>query len=169
MVRRPATSKRTDTLFPYTTLCRSRQRELDPGRQLHRHKMMQCREQMTAHFKDKDGDGQHQRDPEATRHVDQFGTRPSVGGDHFRLEPHAADGTGAGMVLPDFGVHRAGPDRPRRGIHHPVGRRDQIMFWIADEFRAAASTTKMILMVGMGCMMRRLLWIDSHANQKEGV
>src|SRR3546814_687795 len=76
---------------------------------------------------------------------------------------HAADGTGAGMVLPDFGVHRAGPDRPRRGIHHPVGRRDQIMFWIADEFRAAASTTKMILMVGMGCMMRRLLWIDSHA------
>src|SRR3546814_1360564 len=28
-----------------------RQRELDPGRQLHRHKMMQCREQMTAHFK----------------------------------------------------------------------------------------------------------------------
>src|SRR3546814_209497 len=109
------------------------------------------------------GDGQHQRDPEATRHVDQFGTRPSVGGDHFRLEPHAADGTGAGMVLPDFGVHRAGPDRPRRGIHHPVGRRDQIMFWIADEFRAAASTTKMILMVGMGCMMRRLLWIDSHA------
>src|SRR3546814_3750571 len=68
-----------------------RQRELDPGRQLHRHKMMQCREQMTAHFKDKDGDGQHQRDPEATRHVDQFGTRPSVGGDHFRLEPHAAD------------------------------------------------------------------------------
>src|SRR3546814_10265325 len=37
------------------------------------------------------------------------------------------------------------------------------MFWIADEFRAAASTTKMILMVGMGCMMRRLLWIDSHA------
>src|SRR3546814_1244782 len=33
----------------------------------------------------------------------------------------------------------------------------------SDEFRAAASTTKMILMVGMGCMMRRLLWIDSHA------
>src|SRR3546814_19102791 len=58
---------------------------------------------------------------------------------------------------------RAGPDRPRRGIHHPVGRRDQIMFWIADEFRAAASTTQMILMVGMGCMMRRLLWLDSHA------
>src|SRR3546814_2642685 len=76
---------------------------------------------------------------------------------------HAADGTGAGMVLPDFGVHRAGPDRPRRGIHHPVGRRDQIMFWIDDEFRAAVRTTKLILMAGLGCMMRRLMWIDSHA------
>src|SRR3546814_1438207 len=63
-----------------------RQRELDPGRQLHRHKMMQCREQMTAHFKVKDGDGQHQSDPEATRHVDQFGTRPSV-----RSETHTSE------------------------------------------------------------------------------
>src|SRR3546814_11663870 len=29
MIRRPPRSKRTDTLFPYTTLCRSRRRALD--------------------------------------------------------------------------------------------------------------------------------------------
>src|SRR3546814_1520305 len=65
---------------------RRRQGKLDPGRELHGHEMMQRREEMTAHFKHKDGERQDQRDPEAARHVDQFGARPGVGGNHFRLE-----------------------------------------------------------------------------------
>src|SRR3546814_6485958 len=32
MLRRPPRSTRTDTLFPYATLCRSRHREVDPLR-----------------------------------------------------------------------------------------------------------------------------------------
>ena len=53
---------------------------------------------------------QRQADPEAARHVDEFGIGAGVGGRHLRFQRHAADRAGAGADLADLRVHRAGVD-----------------------------------------------------------
>src|SRR3546814_7129555 len=47
MIRRPPRSTRTDTLFPYTTLFRSR-----PGRDRGRHALRRTRDRKSAHARD---------------------------------------------------------------------------------------------------------------------
>src|SRR3546814_20051962 len=48
MIRRPPRSTRTDTLFPYTTLFRSQQRDL-AARRVHRRVVLELREFLSRH------------------------------------------------------------------------------------------------------------------------
>src|SRR3546814_16424168 len=91
MIRRPPRSTRTDTLFSSTTLFLS---------------------DMAAHLEDEYRQSEDEADPEAPGHVDQLIAGAALGAHSRRLERHAADRTGAGMVLPNFRVHGERPDRP---------------------------------------------------------
>ena len=91
---------------------RRRERQLDPVGKRFRHKLMQASE-MPAHLEHEDGDGERERDPEAPRHVDEFGARARRFRGDLRLQRHAADRAGAGMVLTNLRMHRAGVDRAR--------------------------------------------------------
>ena len=69
------------------------------------------RAEMVAHL---DGHHRHRKrkpDPEAARHVDEFGIGTGGSAWHLRLQRHAADRAGAGADLADLWVHRAGVDR----------------------------------------------------------
>src|SRR3546814_3358791 len=65
---------------------------------------------MTSHFQNQHRQREHEPDPEAAGHVDEFGARPRLGSRGLRFQRHAADRTGAGMVLADLRMHWAGPD-----------------------------------------------------------
>src|SRR3546814_18621103 len=54
-----------------------RQHELNPSRHALGEEVMQCREQMPAHFEQEYGDCQRKGDPEAPRHIEEFGARRS--------------------------------------------------------------------------------------------
>src|SRR3546814_162429 len=81
----------------------------------------------------------------------------------MRISDWSSDVCSSDLVLPDLLVHRAGPNRARRGVHHPIGRLVQIVLGITDEFLAASGAAKMIVMAGMGRVMRCLVRIDGHA------
>ena len=67
-------------------------------------------------------------DPEAPRHVGEFGIGSALGGDDVRLERHAADRAGARAVLPDLRMHRAGVDRARPAPARPCAARGERYF-----------------------------------------
>src|SRR3546814_19486046 len=73
--------------------------------------MMDSWEDMAAHLEDEYRQSEDEADPEAPGHVDQLIAGAALGAHSRRLERHAADRTGAGMVLPNFRVHGARPDR----------------------------------------------------------
>src|SRR3546814_2431424 len=85
MLRRPPRSTRTDTLFPYTTLFRS------PCREPRRNQLVERGAQMTSHFQNQHRQREHEPDPEAAGHVDEFGARPRLGSRGLRFQRHAAD------------------------------------------------------------------------------
>ena len=71
---------------------------------------------MTAHLQDDRRKGKHKADPEAPRHVREFGIWRRVQRCHFGLQRHAADRAVSGTDLADLRMHRAGVDRAfRRG------------------------------------------------------
>src|SRR3546814_10251883 len=67
------------------------------------------------------------------------------------------------MVLADLRVHRAGPHRSRRDLRRGSGRLVQITLGIGNELRPAAGTAEVMVMAGMGRVMRRPVRIDGHA------
>ncbi len=67
-----------------------------------------------AHLQREDRHRQHEADPEAPRHVGEFGIGAAIGGHQFGFERHAADRAGARPDLPDLRMHRAGVDRALR-------------------------------------------------------
>ena len=105
---------------------------------------MQPRDEVAAHAEDHDRDGQDDADPEAAGHVAQFLGRAGVRGDDDGLEGHPADGAGAGAVLADLGVHRAGVlDR----LALTRGRLP--MFWLSCMLGAATCGTVREAMAGV--------------------
>jgi hypothetical protein len=136
------------------------QHGLHKVRQHRRDQMMQGRHDMPAHFQHEHRQGQHRGEKEPATHIEIFGARTAVEGCLFRLQRHAADGARAG-ILPHLWVHGANPDgscgRLRRF------RRCEIALRIGEEFRAATGAAEMIVMTGMGCMMRAGQGIDHHA------
>src|SRR3546814_4098228 len=68
---------------------------------------------MTAHCEQEHRNRERKREPEPGRHIDELGARPRLGGYGFRLQGHAADGTGSRVILPHLGMHRACPQRTR--------------------------------------------------------
>src|SRR3546814_10697401 len=69
---------------------------------------------MPAHLEQEHGHSERQSDPEAPRHIDEFGTESGLGRRDLGFERHAADRTGSWSRPTDFGMHRTGPDRGRR-------------------------------------------------------
>jgi hypothetical protein len=71
-------------------------------------------EEMTTHFQGHRRNGKHKPDPEAPRHVREFGIWRRIERCHFGLQRHAADRTVSGTDLADLRMHRAGVDRALR-------------------------------------------------------
>ncbi len=95
-------------------------------------------DQVTAHFQNDRGHGEHEADPEPARHIREFGIGRRIeardlrlqrhaadrAGEFgigrrieardLRLQRHAADRAGAGTDLADLRMHRAGVDRALR-------------------------------------------------------
>src|SRR5512136_2970341 len=102
---------------------------------------------MSAHFKGEDWQRQHQADPEAARHVDEFGIGSDLGARDFRLKRHAAHWARAGSDLADLGMHRASVDG---AFAHGLGfAYAQIFLRIADELGAAAGGAEIKSMAAM--------------------
>ena len=78
--------------------------------------MAEHQAEMAAHLEHEHRQGQHQRDPEPPRHVDQFGIAGLVERDLLGLQRHAADRATARSDLPHLRMHRTGVDGAgRRG------------------------------------------------------
>ena len=100
--------------------------------------------EMAAHLERDHRDGEREADPEAPRHVDEFGIRARRPRSRLRFERHAADRAGARADLADLRMHRAGVDRARRrgprrrlaGCGREVARR------VRDEILAAAGAAE---------------------------
>ena len=99
-----------------------RERELNPARGVAIRPGLrgECRNQVS-HRQDKHRQRKRGADPKAPGHVAQFGVllvvRDRCHG--HRFQRHAADRAIAGMVLLDFGVHRAGVNRFARSRRDP--------------------------------------------------
>lgn len=117
---------------------------------------------MTAHFEHEDRSGENQPDPETPCHVGEFGAGAAVGRHHQRLQRHAADRAASRPVLPDLGMHRAGPDRAlgrfRYGRRFPckISRRVRL------EFRIAGRRAEIVSVAPMGQAMFCGLRVDLH-------
>ena len=92
-------------------------------------------------------------DPEAPRHVGEFGIGPGLGGRNLGLERHAADRAGAGPDLPDLadasGRCRSAPSAPGVGARASAPR---YFSRIGDELGAAAGRAEII---GVAAMLVR--------------
>ncbi len=87
---------------------RGRQREATPRHQPRRRGVLPTRNQVDEHAAYHEWSGEDQADPESARHVAQFGIL-DLDGDGPRLQSHPANGTAAGRVAHDLGMHGAGP------------------------------------------------------------
>ena len=103
-----------------------RQRKLDPGIQALRGTTL-CTgsaNRCAAISITSTGRVEHDADPEAPGHVDQlFVVRLVRVGNAHRLQRHAADRAGAGALLHDLRVHRAGVERALRASGRPAAAR----------------------------------------------
>ncbi len=117
---------------------------------------------MPAHFQHEHGKGEDEANPEATCHVSQLRTRAALRTGHFRFESHAADRTGAGMILSHFRVHRAGPDLALRVCVWDGRRFANIAQGIGRELCLALAAAKIESLAAMLGAMRRAMRIDHH-------
>src|ERR1700722_8692403 len=125
---------------------------------------------MAAHLDHKRLDSQHQCNPEALRHVDQFGIGSLVERNLLRLERHAADRASPRTDLPDLRIHRTGVDRAGSGGLLPLWRGHRLFgFGLEKAFRvgleafAAARAAKQIF---AGLVLKPMLGglaLDLHA------
>jgi hypothetical protein len=113
------------------------------------------------HFEEEYRQREREADREAPGHIDQFRARAAVEAHLGRFERHAADRAGAGVILPHFGMHGAGPDRSRRRFDWCL--RGQILLGIRDELGSALGAAEMVLAAGMGHVVRARRRIDLHA------
>ena len=120
-------------------------------------------DEVPAHFQHHHRQRQYEADPEAARHVGEFGIGATVGGRDLRLQRHAADWAGAGADLPDLGMHRAGVGR---AFDHRLGSFfffGEIFLRISDELSAAARIAKIIGVAAIVGAMLGGVRIDRHA------
>jgi hypothetical protein len=87
---------------------RRRQHQLRPRAHGRRNGVTEVFGEQLAHREQRDRHGQRDADAEAARHVLELFVRRLLGGDHDRLEGHAADRARPGADLTHLGVHRAG-------------------------------------------------------------
>src|SRR6202035_2494485 len=99
------------------------------------------------HFKDDDRYRQRGGDPEAPRHVDQFGAGAGYFADADWFQRHAADRAGARSDLPDLRMHRASVDRAFRRRRRLGVRLFKVLLRIGDELAAAGSGAEEVGMV----------------------
>ncbi len=149
------------------------QDQLDPGLHVDRQRQdlhvaqHDTREVLAEHGQHERHHSQRKRPPEPAREVAKFRIVIVLQARHFRLQRHAAEGTVAWTLLPDFRVHRAGVDGA--GLCHlgfVLGR--QIALRIGHELRAASLRAEVERCVGVGRMMLRRGGIDLHATDRIG-
>ena len=102
------------------------ERELNPVRQRRIDQAMAA-DEMAAHFQHDGRQREHEADPEAARHVGEFGIGRRIEARDLRLQRHAADRAASGADLADLRMHRAGVDRAfrHRGFRLAVFLRDR--------------------------------------------
>ena len=117
---------------------------------------------MGAHLKDEHRQRQRRGDPQPPLEIDIFRVRPAVGRRRHRFQRHAAFGAVAGMVLDDFGMHRAGI---LGAFRHRFGRGliAQVLFRIRFEFRLASGRAEIMPLTLMPGHMLRACAFDGHA------
>jgi hypothetical protein len=87
-------------------------------------------------------------DPETPRHIQEFRVGTILDRGHRRLERHAADGTGAGSIANDLGMHRARAGRAgRRG--RLGNRRTEVLLRISLEAFETAFPAEVIGMAAI--------------------
>ena len=120
-------------------------------------------DQVAAHLKDHRRERKHEADPEAARHVGEFGIGRRVEAGYLGLQRHAADRAIAGTDLADLRMHRAGVDRAfRYGGFRGLLLRDRPC-GIGGEFGSAAGRAEM---KGFAAVVEAMLagrGIDRHA------
>src|SRR3984885_3254380 len=122
---------------------------------------------MAPHLDRKHRRGQHQCDPEALPHVDQFRIGSLVERNLLRLERHAADRASPRADLPHLRIHRAGVDRA--GRHHRFGLLLLRLSWFEEFFGvcfetlAAARAAKQIFLALIFKPVLGGLALDLHA------
>jgi hypothetical protein len=67
------------------------------------------------------------------------------------------------MILPDFRMHRAGPDHSRLIISDRDSDGAKIPIGVSDELVTASGAAEMVVAARVRCVMRGLLWIYGHA------
>ena len=119
-------------------------------------------DQMTSHLEDHRRKREREADPEAPRHVGEFGIGRRIEARHLGLQRHAADRAASGADLADLRMHRAGIDRAfrRLGLRPAVA---EIGVGVGGEFGAAAGRAEV-----MGCAVMVVAMpggggIDRHA------
>ena len=140
--------------------------ELKPDRDLRRDVVVQVEaREMRSHFQD---DRRRRRARRRSRNAGScrassgFGPVASAGAS--RLERHAADRAGAGPILPNLGMHRAGVDGAGRSLRlrrRLAGR--QIFFRIGGELAPASARAEEIGETMVAVAVRGLVRIDLHA------
>ncbi len=139
---------------------RSGEHELNPVRQGLIDPAMTA-DQVTAHFQDHRRQGEHEADPEPTRHVCELGIGRRIQARHLGLQRHAADRAASGTDLADLRVHRAGIDRAfRSGGFHPAFV--EIGLRVGGEFGPAAGCAEMIGFAAVVEPMLACRRIDGH-------
>jgi len=107
-------------------------------------------DKVPAHFQDDGRQREHQADPEAARHVGEFGIGRRVEACDLRLQRHAADRAASRANLADLRMHRAGVDGAFRHFGRRLRRAPvEIFCGIGGEFAAAAGRAEMIDGAGM--------------------
>lgn len=141
-----------------------RQHEFQPGARRRR----QQRQSMTEHGQHEHDQGQRQGPEEAAAEIRELGILAVVEARHHRFQRHAAERTGARMVLHDFRMHGTGVLRARRRRHRRCRRGGiEIALRIGDEPAAAAGRTEVVAPAVVVGLMRRIL-AHAHAADRIG-
>ena len=130
-----------------------RQRRVDPA---------VTADQMPPHLEHHRRNREHEADPEASRHVGEFGIGRRVQAGHLGLERHAADRATSRTDLADFRMHRAGVDRALRCRRLRLALVEP-GFWIGGELGAAAGGAKVIRLAAVVEPVLAGGGIDGHA------
>ncbi len=119
-------------------------------------------DEVPAHFQHHHRNGEHEPDPEAARHVGEFGIRAAVGGGDLRLQGHAADRAGAGADLADLWMHRAGVDGAFGDGFGGFFFFRQVFLRVGGELVFAAGSTKIIRVTSIVGVVLGGVRVDRH-------